>query len=65
MGCNEPYAASALTDYSLVHHGENRGIPCVEIEIRQDLISDEAGQQEWAGRLAPLLSAAVAQALDA
>jgi predicted N-formylglutamate amidohydrolase len=65
VGCNEPYAASALTDYSLVHHGENRGIPCVEIEIRQDLISDEAGQQEWAGRLAPLLSAAVAQALDA
>jgi predicted N-formylglutamate amidohydrolase len=60
VGCNEPYAASDLTDFSLVHHGEARGIPCVEIEIRQDLISDDdpAAQNAWAQRLARVLSAA-------
>jgi len=41
VGCNEPYAASDLTDFSLCHHGEARGIPCVELEIRQDLIADD------------------------
>ena len=58
VGCNEPYAASDLTDFSLVHHGEARGIPCVEIEIRQDLIADPAAQNAWAQRLARLLPAA-------
>jgi predicted N-formylglutamate amidohydrolase len=60
VGCNEPYAASDLTDFSLVHHGEARGIPCVEIEIRQDLIPDDdpAAQNAWAQRLARLLPAA-------
>ena len=47
VGCNEPYAASDLTDFSLVHHGESRGIPCVEIEIRQDLIGDPVAQNAW------------------
>jgi len=58
VGCNEPYAASDLTDFSLVHHGEARGIPCVEIEIRQDLIADPAAQNAWAQRLARLLRSA-------
>jgi predicted N-formylglutamate amidohydrolase len=58
VGCNEPYAASDLTDYSLVRHGEQRGIPCVELEIRQDLIADEFGQSSWAERLGRLLPAA-------
>jgi predicted N-formylglutamate amidohydrolase len=58
VGCNEPYAVSDLSDFSLVHHGEQRAIPHVEIEIRQDLIADDAGQMAWAERLAPLLLAA-------
>ena len=64
VGCNEPYAASDLTDFSLVHHGEARGIPCVEIEIRQDLIDDPAAQKAWAQRLARLLPAAAQPLLD-
>lgn len=59
VGCNEPYAASDASDYSLVNHGENRGLPCVEIELRQDLITGEHGQKLWAKRLARVLSAAV------
>ena len=59
VGCNEPYAVSDLTDFSVVHHGEQRGIPHVELEIRQDLIAAQAGQIDWAKRLARLLLAAV------
>ena len=52
VGDNEPYAASDLTDYTIPVHGEARGLINTGIEIRQDLIEDEAGQQQWAERLA-------------
>jgi predicted N-formylglutamate amidohydrolase len=48
---NEPYFVSDETDYTIPRHGEARGLPHVEIEIRQDLVSDEAGQAEWAQRI--------------
>jgi predicted N-formylglutamate amidohydrolase len=57
-GENEPYAISDDTDYTLPAHGEARGLAHVGIEIRQDLIADAPGQQEWADRLARLLSIA-------
>ena len=52
VGDNEPYAASDLTDYTIPVHGERRGLINTGIEIRQDLIEDDAGQQQWAERLA-------------
>lgn len=55
---NEPYFVSDETDYSIPTHGERRGLPHVEIEIRQDLVLEEAGQREWARRVAAALSAA-------
>ena len=64
VGDNQPYAGSELTDYSIVNHGERRGLPYVEIEIRQDLIADEAGQAAWATRLARLLPLAAGQAIS-
>jgi predicted N-formylglutamate amidohydrolase len=48
---NEPYFVSDETDYSIPRHGEARGLPHVEIEIRQDLIREEAGQSAWARRI--------------
>ena len=63
VGYNQPYAASEQSDFTIVHHGERRGIPQVELEIRQDLITDGAGQAAWAQRLARLLVAAAAEAL--
>jgi predicted N-formylglutamate amidohydrolase len=51
IGDNEPYAVSDLTDYTIPVHGEARGLFNTGIEIRQDLIADEAGQQQWAERL--------------
>jgi predicted N-formylglutamate amidohydrolase len=55
---NEPYFVSDETDYTIPTHGERRGLPHVEIEIRQDLVREEAGQREWAGRVARALEAA-------
>ena len=58
VGDNEPYAVSDDTDYTIVVHGEQRGIPHVELEVRQDLIADAPGQTLWALRLARLLDEA-------
>ena len=55
---NEPYFVSDETDYTIPRHGEARGLPHVEIEIRQDLVSDAAGQTEWASRITAALQAA-------
>jgi len=52
---NQPYFVSDETDYTVPRHGEMRGLPHVEIEIRQDLVSDPVGQSEWAQRLAAAL----------
>jgi predicted N-formylglutamate amidohydrolase len=54
VGDNEPYSVSDLTDYGIVQYGERRGIPHVLLEVRQDLIADEAGQAAWAIRFAGL-----------
>jgi predicted N-formylglutamate amidohydrolase len=58
VGDNQPYFVSDETDFTIPRHGEARSLPHVEIEIRQDLISDETGQDEWARRLCRVLKAA-------
>ncbi len=55
VGENQPYAVNDASDYSIVTYGERRGIPHVEIEIRQDLVADAASQRAWAERLERLL----------
>ncbi|HKU08620.1 MAG TPA: N-formylglutamate amidohydrolase [Bradyrhizobium sp.] len=55
VGDNEPYAVSDQTDYTIPVHGEMRGLLNTGIEIRQDLIGDQAGQRQWADRLARIL----------
>lgn len=57
VGDNQPYAVADGTDYSIPVHGEARGLINSGIEIRQDQIADEAGQTEWAERLARVLTA--------
>lgn len=52
VGDNEPYALGDLSDYTVPTHGEKRGLLHVEIEVRQDLLADEAGVAAWADRLA-------------
>jgi len=55
VGDNEPYAVSDESDYSVPVHAERRGLAYVELEIRQDLIADPAGQLRWATLLAEAL----------
>jgi len=55
IGDNEPYSVTDATDYTIPVHGEQRKLPNVAIEIRQDLIADEAGQRRWADLFVRLL----------
>jgi predicted N-formylglutamate amidohydrolase len=59
VGRNEPYSVNLEMDYTVPVHCEGRGVPYGEIEIRQDLIGDEAGQRRWAALLEPLLPRSV------
>jgi predicted N-formylglutamate amidohydrolase len=55
IGDNEPYFVSDETDYTIPRHAEARGLPHVEIEVRQDLLGDATGQARWAALLAAAL----------
>jgi predicted N-formylglutamate amidohydrolase len=57
---NDPYRVTDETDYGVPVHAERGGLDYLEIEIRQDLIEDTAGQAKWAQILARLLPRAVA-----
>lgn len=59
LALNEPYTVDDLSDYTIPTHGERRGIPHVLIEVRNDLITEQAGQKEWARLLARALIATV------
>ena len=59
VGVNEPYQVDDESDYAVPVHGEARGVPVVEVELRQDLIATPAGQKKWGTLLAPLLRRAV------
>ena len=41
--------------------GTRRGLPHVLVELRQDLIADDAGQSLWAGKLADALEPILAE----
>ena len=55
VGDNMPYSGRHPADYTIDHHAEPPGLAHVGIEIRQDLICDEQGQQRWAERIASAL----------
>jgi predicted N-formylglutamate amidohydrolase len=58
-GDNEPYDGELEGD-CLNIHGTKRGLPHVLIEIRQDLIANDEAAMVFAGRLKPILDAALA-----
>lgn len=55
VAANEPYQIAADGDYAIPIHGEARGHEAILIEIRHDEISDPAGVEAWARRLAAAL----------
>jgi len=61
IGDNEPYDG-ALRGDTMFRHCIVNGFAHALIEVRQDLIADEAGVEAWAQRLAPMLDAINARA---
>ncbi|MER9826673.1 N-formylglutamate amidohydrolase [Mesorhizobium sp. M0115] len=61
VSLNEPYTVDDLGDYAIPVHGEQRGLPHVLLEIRNDLITDESGQARWADIVARTAQAAAAK----
>ena len=59
IGDNEPYSG-ALKGDTMWEHGTKRGLPHALIEVRNDLIADESGQEAWAAILARCITGAVA-----
>ena len=59
VGENAPYAMSLSTDFTMTTHALDRGLMHVELEIRQDLIGEDAQCAAWAERLARWLPAAL------
>lgn len=57
VAANVPYVISRDADYAVPIHGDDRGIPAVLIEIRQDLLASRSGIEAWANRLAAALPA--------
>ncbi|UFN48009.1 N-formylglutamate amidohydrolase [Roseomonas sp. OT10] len=62
VGDNEPYRIEPEHDHTVPVHGDARSIPAALLEIRQDLIADDAGVAEWADRLTPMLARITRQA---
>jgi predicted N-formylglutamate amidohydrolase len=48
VGDNEPYSGKAPQDFTIDHHAEEINLPHIGIEVRQDLIDDDAGVAEIA-----------------
>lgn len=57
---NEPYCVNDLEDYTIPVHGEQRDIPNMLFEVRNDHIADEKGQREWARLLGSVLKTVTA-----
>ena len=55
VGDNEPYRMDVI-DYTVPRHCYPAELPYAELEVRQDLIGDDGGQQRWAVILAKALS---------
>ena len=60
---NEPYGPGDGVTFTLVEHALPRGLPNVMLEIRNDLLADDASVERVAGLLAPMLSGAAREVL--
>jgi len=57
IGDNEPYSGRHPHDFTIDYHAESAGLPCVGIEVRQDLVSTPEGVRKWADILADAFEA--------
>jgi predicted N-formylglutamate amidohydrolase len=55
VGDNQPYDLDPEVDYTIPFHALRRGLPHLQVEFRQDRITDPAAQRQWAQRFAQAL----------
>ena len=55
VGDNEPYSMDTI-DFTIPLHAYERRLPYAEVEIRQDLLADEAGVTDWCKRMVQALN---------
>lgn len=55
VGDNEPYSGRHPEGYTVDAHAQRRGWPHLCIEVRQDLIEEPSGVEQWAERLVRVL----------
>jgi predicted N-formylglutamate amidohydrolase len=60
VGDNEPYQMDG-TDYTVPRHAVSSGWDYLELEVRQDLLTDSAGHSESADLLVPVLLGALSE----
>ena len=58
VGDNEPYSGQLL-NYTMNRHAEANGLPYINIEVRQDLLSTAGQIVDWADQLAATIAATV------
>jgi predicted N-formylglutamate amidohydrolase len=51
VGDNNPYGLDLGDDSTVPEHAMRRGLPHLQIEVRQDLVADDAGARHWADLL--------------
>ena len=61
VGDNQPYAPRQGVYHSMDRHGQQRGLACAMIELRNDLIAHTTTQRAWADRLCAALTPALAR----
>ena len=61
VGVNQPYGIDDDEDYAIPVHCERQGLLHVELEVRQDLISEPEGQRDWGERLSRILPSSLGE----
>ncbi len=61
VGTNVPYRITREGDYTIPVHGDDRGIPAILVEIRNDLLGDAGAVARWCARLASALQSWIAR----
>lgn len=59
VGDNQPYSAQENFGYSVDVHAQDRGLPHMLIEVRQDLIGTPRRARHWARIVGPAITAAL------
>ena len=60
VGDNTPFRLDPGEDYTVPEHALRRGLPHLQLELRQDLVADEAAALTWADRLHDIVADLIA-----